>query len=460
VQQDRWSAVELNKRRKRLEVLCQRHDQWNHTPLFPEKAISEIAPTGMQNKRVYVRLPSDLFRAVHCTLPANAESPEAYIEKMVRDNLPPGLPRANCRIGYRLYWGEQVSSALIWIARNDVVLRWLQAFEAGEIWLAGITGAFDDALTALATMEPDFYQKRYAVILPDAAAGANGFVYMFCDCGVLKDYRRFSNLQAFRDMVQPAPDCIVLSQETNADLCDALFGIAPLVSVSGFKKEDSKTPLPLELMGLALQAFMPGLEMDYAEDDDLHTQNVEHNQTVRSIHFGLIAASVIFVLWMMLFGAQLYVAHELDAVSAGKQHLEQRIEQIENLKKLRSNLEAEFEIRRDIINQRSQAAQMLDKIASSLLEETWLRRIVFGQSGAQKEVDPEEAGQIIIEGLALEESGATELLAAIEKRPEFTEPQLELIRLLPADLVLKKTKTRRIPVVEFRLKTTWKSHAR
>ena len=480
--------MELKKHRSGIRCIKALERSWESEKSpneQPEFEILKYAATELNLSRlkVVIHLPQRTFRHHFLKLPLGYNGKVSdWLDENLAQYLPPGLAKNQVVCVYHGFLNSTDSdTVLLTIARRDVIAGWTEIFRKLNLRVVGLIGNEHSLLNGFAFSDRKHHEENRAFLHFDEACivliiSQQGDVVQYSQ--YVLDHSEFTSQNnrtsdnIGQNLDRPWQDAIkeklydykkknglhriIVSGENGLQVCEPVFNeIAKIESggdlIHDFLPNGNSAKYVL-LFGLGIQSFYPQFETNDLLPEDFKDEIRDKEEQIHSIHFAGILSLILICIWLILMGANFFVKRELLGWEQEMTKLENQIIQIEELKNAGKMLSSELKMRRNILNQRSHHAKTLFDISKIMPRDVWLRTQRYGQTELGEPDDHEiEDVPIILEGLALAESGPTQLLSEMENVPDFEHVQLELMQSIPAKVVFKKTKLRRAPLIKFKL---------
>ncbi len=199
--------------------------------------------------------------------------------------------------------------------------------------------------------------------------------------------------------------------------------------------------------GLALKRYFPLLntiDLLPADKKQLAEQQLEKK---RALRFILIPGAMIFFILLVLNVLKFVFTDKLSASQEETAVLQSQLFDVEQLQAQQAKLQSALADMQRLVTQRSNAAELLEEISRLMSEGVWLQEI------AATPVDTarmsEEKNRVQLRGWAFDEGKVAMLLEQLESSARFSEVRLVATTRLPAPEVWKRTKLKKIDLVEF-----------
>ncbi len=438
--------------------------------------------------KTIIHLPQYNLRHHFLKLPAGFNgNMEEWLNQNTAQFLPPGLPKNQIIYGYNhIRNAEDSGAVLLTIAKLDTIKKWTDVFIQLQLRIACVNGNYFPVQSCFAFLDDTFFQENraflhfdtHAVFLLITKKGIPGYYKEFLRShSQLKSQSHANDVK--RDGIEKeskyASIIEELNQFKNEDTLHQIIITGEGVDqncYSDFKKtakvkfggELIQNLIPagnanryVHLFGLGIQSLYGQFETCDLRQDEYRQEMNEREQQIQTIHFAGYSGLILISIWLIVMATNFLVKFELGGWEKEVTQLDTKIKQIEELKNTGEELSSQLMLQNNLFKQRSQLANLLFDISRIMPEGVWLRTIRYGQTkDADNAEDKIAEIPIIIEGLALAQSGPTKLLSEMEELSYLEQVQLDLMQSIPAEVVLKKTKLRRIPLFKFQL-SVWKN---
>jgi Tfp pilus assembly protein PilN len=426
----------------------------------------------IQNREVVVHIGGGSIR--HTFLEAPLLSPnelKRWVREQILKQLPVSVKASQLIVTYHiLNQHDQGFRLLVGTCQRHVIEKKIQMLEKAGLKPIAIGLGSLDLVLAFALQDRTFF--REAVLIIEADQRRNSLILtengspVFYQNLELPQLSGSKDLNAVKQQVTEIISAYRLKGETEIqkiilvgahateEIWNNLSSLKILIELGVPLRGMGKQELSSEYAvasGLALKKYYPLLNMlNFLPETNQHAIRQENEKRfVCRLILGL--GSVILLAMLILNITKVILFDRLETSEAQLLVLNEKILAVEQAKKDQKRMARALNEMQKLVVNRSRYAELMDEVARILPKKVWLGELVCDPFQSADTPKKQKSADVLINGWAFDEIHIADFLSGLEKSTFFRDTKLLSTKLLSANDVWKRTKLRKVPLIQFHI---------